>query len=102
MKRIREKLDVYLNNLKIKRKIFLLYFYCVMLPLVLTDTVICGMFIHDEREAREVRLKNMVKSVEYMMNSAADEAAALSERGCEKTRLSFFASLFLLLLCINC
>ena len=43
MKRIREKLDVYLNNLKIKRKIFLLYFYCVMLPLVLTDTVICGM-----------------------------------------------------------
>lgn len=79
MKRIREKLDVYLNNLKIKRKIFLLYFYCVMLPLVLTDTVICGMFIHDEKEAREVRLKNMVKSVEYMMNSAADEAAALSE-----------------------
>lgn len=79
MKRIREKLDVYLNNLKIKRKIFLLYFYCVMLPLVLTDTVICGMFIHDEKEAREVRLKNMVKSVEYMMNSAADEAAALSD-----------------------
>lgn len=79
MKRIREKLDVYLNNLKIKRKIFLLYFYCVMLPLVLTDTVICGMFIHDEKEAREVRLKNMVKSVEYMMNSAADKAAALSE-----------------------
>ena len=79
MKRIREKLDVYLNNLKIKRKIFLLYFYCVMLPLVLTDTVICGMFIHDEKEAREVRLKNMVKSVEYMMNSTADEAAALSE-----------------------
>lgn len=79
MKRIREKVDVYLNNLKIKRKIFLLYFYCVMLPLVLTDTVICGMFIHDEKEAREVRLKNMVKSVEYMMNSAADEAAALSE-----------------------
>ena len=79
MKRIREKLDVYLNNLKIKRKIFLLYFYCVMLPLVLTDTVICGMFIHDDKEAREVRLKNMVKSVEYMMNSAADEAAALSE-----------------------
>ena len=24
------------------------------------------------------------------------------KRGCEKTRLSFFASLFLLLLCINC
>lgn len=79
MKKIREKLDVYLNNLKIKRKIFLLYFYCVVLPLVLTDTVICGMFIHDEAEAREARLKNMVKSVEYMLNSAAEEAAALSE-----------------------
>ena len=79
MKRLREKLDVYLNNLKIKRKIFLLYFYCVVLPLVLTDTVICGMFIHDETEAREARLKNMVKSVEYTLNSAADEAAALSE-----------------------
>lgn len=79
MKKIREKLDVYLNNLKIKRKIFLLYFYCVVLPLVLTDTVICGMFIHDETEAREARLKNMVKSVEYMLNSAAEEAAALSE-----------------------
>ena len=26
----------------------------------------------------------------------------VSMRGCEKTRLSFFASLFLLLLCINC
>ncbi len=30
MKKIIEKLDVYLNNIKIKKKIFLLYFYCII------------------------------------------------------------------------
>lgn len=79
MKKIIEKLDVYLNNIKIKKKIFLLYFYCIMIPLVVTDTVICGMFIHDEEEGRKTRLKNMVKSVEYMLSGDADKAAALSE-----------------------
>lgn len=79
MKKITKKLDAYLNNIKIKKKIFLLYFYCVMIPLVVTDTVIFGMFLHDEREARKTRLKNTVKSVEYILNSGAEEAAALSE-----------------------
>ena len=50
-----------------------------MIPLVVTDTVICGMFIHDEEEGRKTRLKNMVKSVEYMLSGDADKAAALSE-----------------------
>lgn len=79
MKKITKKLDAYLNNIKIKKKIFLLYFYCVMIPLVVTDTVIFGMFLHDEREARKTRLKNTVKSVEYILNSGAEEASALSE-----------------------
>ncbi len=30
-------LDNHLNNLKIKKKLFLLYLYCMILPLVLTD-----------------------------------------------------------------
>ena len=60
---IRNKLDKYLNNLKIKKKLFLLYFYCVMLPLVLTDAVILGITIRDEYDAQQEMLRNAVSSV---------------------------------------
>lgn len=79
IKRLKKSLDLYLSNLKIKKKIRMLYVYCVMLPLVITDTVICGILVHDEYETKQVRLKNMVNSVEYMLERAVDEAASLSE-----------------------
>ena len=46
--RFRNWLDDRLNNLKIKKKLFLLYFYCMILPLVLTDAVIIGLIVKRE------------------------------------------------------
>ena len=76
---IRNKLDKYLNNLKIKKKLFLLYFYCVMLPLVLTDAVILGITIRDEYDAKQEMLRNAVSSVVYNLNSAVENAVTISK-----------------------
>lgn len=76
---IRNKLDKYLNNLKIKKKLFLLYFYCVMLPLVLTDAVILGITIRDEYDAKQEMLRNAVSSVMYNLNSAVENAVTISK-----------------------
>ena len=51
--RFRNWLDDRLNNLKIKKKLFLLYFYCMILPLVLTDAVIIGLIVKREYDTKQ-------------------------------------------------
>ncbi len=72
-------LDMHLNNLIMKKKLFLLYFCCVMLPLVVTDTVIVGIIVKNEYDTKQERMKNDISSVEYTLNTAAEEAVSLSK-----------------------
>ena len=78
-KRIQSMLDMHLNNLIMKKKLFLLYFCCVMLPLVVTDTVIVGIIVKNEYDTKQERMKNDISSVEYTLNTAAEEAVSLSK-----------------------
>ena len=62
------RFDRYMNTLKIKKKLFLLYFYCVMLPLVLTDTIILYLLIQNEYNEKQEILKSAVNATEYTIN----------------------------------
>ena len=73
------RFDRYMNTLKIKKKLFLLYFYCVMLPLVLTDTIILYLLIQNEYNEKQEILKSAVNATEYTINSAMEEAVILSK-----------------------
>ena len=77
--RFRNWLDDRLNNLKIKKKLFLLYFYCMILPLVLTDAVIIGLIVKREYDTRQETSRGIVSAVKYSLNSAAEETVMLSK-----------------------
>ena len=77
--RFRNWLDDRLNNLKIKKKLFLLYFYCMMLPLVLTDAVIIGLIVKREYDTKQETSRGIVSAVKYSLNSAAAETVTLSK-----------------------
>ena len=77
--RFRNWLDDRLNNLKIKKKLFLLYFYCMILPLVLTDAVIIGLIVKREYDTKQETSRSIVSAVKYSLNSAAEETVMLSK-----------------------
>ena len=77
--RFRNWLDDRLNNLKIKKKLFLLYFYCMILPLVLTDAVIIGLIVKREYDTKQETSRGIVSAVKYSLNSAAEETVMLSK-----------------------
>ena len=60
--RFRNWLDDRLNNLKIKKKLFLLYFYCMILPLVLTDAVIIGLIVKREYDTKQETSRSIVSA----------------------------------------
>ena len=77
--RFRNWLDDRLNNLKIKKKLFLLYFYCMILPLVLTDAVIIGLIVKREYDTKQETSRGIVSAVKYSLNSATEETVMLSK-----------------------
>ena len=56
--RLEDKLVGALNNLTLNRKLLLLYFFCVLFPLLLTDGFILSMIISNERTQFKEDMKN--------------------------------------------
>lgn len=68
-----------LNTYRIQKKLVLLYIFCVLLPLVLTDSVIVGMVFHEEKNARQQVTENIAGAVAYTLDKTVDEALSLSK-----------------------
>ncbi len=63
-----------LNDLSIKKKLFLVYVVCMFIPLILTDGIIFGLLQRNERREEEYRMNQAAESVKYLINSTFDEA----------------------------
>lgn len=74
-KKIMQRLVLRLDNLKIKHKLYLLYFVCVLLPLVLTDALIGYNMISHERKIRSLEKEQLAETV---INSFTAELNAAS------------------------
>lgn len=73
------KIEAKLNTYSIHKKLLLLYLFCVILPLVLTDSVIIAMVFREEHETRERDMKNIADAVEYSIDKTIDDAISLSK-----------------------
>lgn len=69
MKKIWEKFQVFMNNLKIRRKLVLLYLLCVITPLVITDGVILTLLIRTDSEKTRHEMENTAEAVSYELSS---------------------------------
>ncbi len=63
-----------LNDLSIRSKLVLVYVVCMIIPLVLTDSVVFGLLGYYERREEEYRMRSVADSVRYLIGSSFDEA----------------------------
>lgn len=66
-----------LNDLSIRNKLILVYLICMILPLILTDSLVFGLLGHYEKKEEEYRMRSVADSVRYLVNSSFDEAVTV-------------------------
>lgn len=76
--KLEDKLVGFLNNLTLNRKLLLLYFFCVLFPLLLTDGVILTMIISNERAQFNEDMKNVAINVSADFISSVKTASDIS------------------------
>ncbi|WP_455620144.1 sensor histidine kinase [Eisenbergiella sp.] len=67
-----------LDNLPLTRKLMLLYLCCVLLPLILTDSIIFSLVIKAEQSSSQHEMENITEAIHYSLSNRMDNAANLS------------------------
>ncbi|MCI6713597.1 MAG: histidine kinase [Lachnospiraceae bacterium] len=78
MNRIIDKIETYMDNFKIKKKLFILYIFCVLVPLVLTDGFIFSVVFQREKAERLHRMESVANAVEYSFANSIHNADSIA------------------------
>lgn len=65
MQKILHAIETQMNNFKVKQKLQILYVCCVLIPLILTDSIILSVLIRGERTEQIYNMKNIASAVQY-------------------------------------
>lgn len=68
-----------LNDFSIKKKLIIVYVFCVLVPLIITDSIILGIVIGDEKKTRRHDMENIAKAVQYNVSSEIEMASKLAK-----------------------
>lgn len=79
MKKLKRKLEKYLDNCSIRRKLMILYIFCVLFPIIITDSVIIYIVFHTEEVTRQHEMENVASVVEYNLAKSIDNMARTAE-----------------------
>ena len=66
-----------MNDIKIRYKLYLLYFLCMLIPLFVTDTLIVINTYKHEKRLQQYQLEKIADSVETFITNTVDVAAGL-------------------------
>ncbi len=68
-----------LNDMKLGHKLRIMQIFCVLLPLLITDSIIVSIMINTERKADAVEMRNIADSVQYTLEGAITNAVNLMQ-----------------------
>lgn len=57
-----------INNLKIRKKLLLIYFFCVLIPIIVTDAIILYTVNQNSRKDKEKEIQFLMDRIAYNMN----------------------------------
>lgn len=87
MKRIRQTVERLcrlaeekLNDINLKKKLFLLYLCCVLFPLIVTDTTVLTLIIRNDRKESEREMTNIADAIAYDMNAITKGTYDMGQR----------------------
>lgn len=73
----RNRLEFFLNDISLRKKLALMYILCVLLPLFLTDSVILAVIVRADRTSLQQEMKNIADAVQYNLNATVENAVSL-------------------------
>lgn len=79
MKKLLQKFEVHIDDFKIKKKLYILYIFCVLLPLFLTDGLIIYSVIQSEQATVRHDMENVADAVKYSFTNSVDNAADIAK-----------------------
>ena len=68
-----DKIENIMNDFSIKKKLFIIYVFYVILPLILTDSIILHILYDAEKKEQEYELKNIANAVKYELEYTFEE-----------------------------
>ncbi len=68
-----------LNDFSIRAKFYLIYILCMLIPLIMTDSVIIHLVVKSEDTTRYQEMQDMANVIQYGINNEIEQAAALGK-----------------------
>lgn len=79
MDRIKSIIRNYMDNYTIRRKLLFFYVFCVVLPLIITDSVILGVVFSYEKSSKQHEMENVANAVKYSFSSEVESASSVGK-----------------------
>ncbi len=68
-----------LNNISLGKKLMVMQIFCVLIPLLLTDSVILGLIVNSEKKESLQEMNKIADSVKYTISDSLENARILSQ-----------------------
>ncbi|MDE6363353.1 MAG: histidine kinase [Lachnospiraceae bacterium] len=69
-----------MNHIKLSRKLTILYVFCVLLPLVVTDSIVLYIVLNNENAKQQHAMENEASAIQYSLTNSIDYAAATAKQ----------------------
>lgn len=73
MNKYRAKIENIMNDFNIKKKLIIIYVFCVILPLVLTDSIILYILYDAEKKEQQYEFENITNAIRYNLEYTFEE-----------------------------
>lgn len=70
----------HMNNIKLSRKLTILYVFCVLIPLIVTDSILLYIVLNNEYAKRQHAMENEANAIQYSLTNSIDYAAATAKQ----------------------
>lgn len=78
VQKLLEKLAEQMDNYNVKKKLYILYIFCVLLPLIITDSVILTIIVRANRVSHRYELQNAAEAVKHYMTTSVNNAVTIA------------------------
>lgn len=79
MRDLLKRLEVQMDDYNIKKKFYILYILCVLVPLLVTDSVVFAIVRQSERDSQQHEMARIANSISYNITSSVDNAAEIAK-----------------------
>lgn len=79
MRRLWNLVQEKMNNYNVKKKLMILYVFCVLLPLFVTDSVILTILLQAEKREQSLQMESIASAVQFDMSSTIEGAVSRSK-----------------------